>query len=154
MATVSKQTSTSSEHVPATIEPSLAEAWSKFEAAFNRQDPREVASFWDEEGTLISPAGMLGAGRAEVEKVYAYDLGTFLKGTRSSFDVQRVRTLARDVVCMDCDHTLSGARMPDGSTGTMKLHLVCIARRHGDGWRWLDARPYAFVPAPRQPGMH
>lgn len=79
---------------------------------------------------------------------------SFLRGTRSTFEIQRVRMLGRDLVCMDLQHSVAGARMPDGSTGTMKLHLVVLARRSGDRWRWRDARPYAFPPAPSSASMH
>ncbi len=154
MATVSKQTSTSTEHVPATADASLADTLKRFEAAFNRQDPKEVASYWEEDGTLISPMGSLGVGRSGVETVYGTDRVHFLDKTRSTFEIQRTRMLGSDLACMDCDHVVAGARMPDGSIGTMRLHLVVVARRSGGAWRWLDARPYAFVPAPKASAMH
>ncbi len=154
MATVSKQASTSTQPMPSTIEPSIASTWKAFEAAFNRQDPKEVAGFWDPDGTLIGPTGNLGVGQAGVEKVFAFDRTNFLRGTRSTFEIQRIRMLGRDLACIDLEHALAGARMPDGSTGTMKLHLVVVARKAGEQWRWLDARPYAFLPPPPGTGMH
>jgi uncharacterized protein (TIGR02246 family) len=152
MATVSKQVSSPSQPAPAAIEPSLANAWKAFEEAFNRQEVHEVAAFWEADGTLIGPTGNVGIGRPGVEKVYAADVATILHGTRSTFEIQRVRMLGREHAFLDLDHTISGARLPDGSTGKMKLHIVAVARRSGDQWRWLDARPYAFLPAP--PAMH
>jgi uncharacterized protein (TIGR02246 family) len=148
MATASKQTTTSTQPVPPTFEPSLADTWKAFEAAFNRKDAQEVSGFWEKDGTLIGPTGNWGVGRSGVEKAYAYDVTTFLQGTRSSFEIQRVRMIGSDVAHIDLEHVLSGARMPDGTTGTIKLHLVVLARKSGDQWRWLDARPYAFLPAP------
>ena len=87
MATVSTQTTTSTQHAPSTIEPSLASTWKAFEAAFNRQDAQEVAGFWEQDGTLIGPTGNWGTGRSGVEKVYSYDAANFLRGTRSSFEM-------------------------------------------------------------------
>ncbi len=154
MATVSTHTTPTTQHLPTALEPSLADAWKAFEAAFNRQDVPAVAAFWEPEGTLIGPTGIWGIGRAGVEKVYAHDVTNFLRGTRSTFEVLRIRMLGPDLACMDCDHTIAGARLPDGTTGTMKLHLTLVARRSGDQWRWLDARPYAFLPAPSSGAMH
>jgi uncharacterized protein (TIGR02246 family) len=152
MATVSKQVSSPSQPAPAAIEPSLASAWKAFEEAFNRQDAHEVAAFWESDGTLIGPTGNVGIGRSGVEKVYTSDVATILRGTRSAFEIQRARMLGREYACVDLDHTITGARFPDGTTGTMKLHIVAVARRSGDQWRWLDTRPYAFLPAP--PAVH
>ncbi len=153
MATVSTQGSPSTAHVPATVETSMADTLKAFEAAFNRQDTREVAAFWEQDGTLLSPMGAEGIGRAGVEKVYAADVATFLRGTRSTFEIDRVRMIGRDHAFLDLTHTISGARMPDGTTGTMRLHLAALARRSGDAWRWVDTRPYAFLPPP-QATMH
>lgn len=133
-------------------EPSLEQAWRKFNDAFNRFAVKEVAACWTEDGTLISPAGELGKGRAGVEAVYRHDTETFLADTSSTFTITSVRRLGDDLAFCDLDHELRNCRMPDGSRGTMTLHLVVLARRSGDGWQWVDARPYAFLPPP--PAVH
>lgn len=135
------------------VDPSLAASVKKFNEAFNRRDPKEVASFWAEEGTLISPVGERGNGRAEVAKVYGHDVETILNGTTSTFRIDSVRQLKGDRALLDLDHEIQNARMPDGTTGTMKLHVVILAQKKGAGWLWLDARPYAFLkPPPSAPG--
>lgn len=133
-------------------EPSLETAWKKFTEAFNRFDAKEVASCWTEDGTLITPTGEIGRGRSGVETAYRHDCDTILSGTRSRFDITSVRRLGSDLAFLDLDHELQNFRMPDGTTQTMKLHLVVLAKRSGDGWQWLDARPYAFIPKP--PSIH
>jgi uncharacterized protein (TIGR02246 family) len=130
------------------VDPSIAASVKKFNEAFNRRDPKEVASFWAEEGTLISPAGERGNGRAEVAKVYGLDVETILKGTTSTFRIDSVRQLKGDWALLDLDHEIQNARMPDGTTGTMKLHVVILAQKKGAGWQWLDARPYGFLKPP------
>jgi uncharacterized protein (TIGR02246 family) len=130
------------------LDPALAETWKKFNAAFNRFDPKEVAAFWETDGTLIGPTGLRGNGRAGVESVFASDVDKILRGTTSTMTVQTVRMLGKDLAFLDLEHAIEGARMPDGSTGTMRLHLVVLARRHGKTWQWVDTRPYAFLPTP------
>ncbi len=133
-------------------EPSLEAALEKFTDAFNRFDVKQVASCWAEDGTLINPAGDIGKSRSGVEAVYGRDCETILAGTRSRFVISSVRRLGSELAFLDLDHELQNFRMPDGSTGTMTLHLVLLARKSGSGWQWLDARPYAFIPAP--PSVH
>ncbi len=154
MASISTNTSSTPHREAPNLEPSLSETWKAFGAAFNRHDAHEVAAFWEPDGTLIGPTGNWGIGRSGVEKVYGEDVNTFLRGTRSTFEVQTIRMLGRDLAWLDVEHALDGARMPDGSTGTMRLHLVVLARRSGKEWRWLDARPYAFVPPPPSSSVH
>lgn len=154
MATVTTETSTTIQPPMSIAEPSLEAAWRDFNSAFNRMDPKEVASFWDENGTLVGPTGNRGTGRAAVERVYADDLEMFLRGTRSTFTIETTRMLGRDLALVDVEHAIEGARLPDGSKGTMRLHVVALALRKGKDWRWLDARPYAFLPQPSRAAVH
>jgi hypothetical protein len=62
------------------------------------------------------------------------------------------RDIGNDCALLDLDHELQNITKPDGSTGSMKLHVVILAKKAGDRWQWLDARPYAFLPPP--PRMH
>lgn len=133
------------------VDPSLAATLKKFNEAFNRQDPKEVSAFWAEDGTLVSPIGIRGNGRAEVASVYGQDLQMILKGTTSTFRIESARMLKGGLALLDLDHEIQNARMPDGTTGTMKLHVVILAQKKGGGWQWLDARPYAFLKPPSPP---
>jgi len=133
-------------------EPSLETALRKFNDAFNRFDAKAVAACWADDGTLISPMGEIGKGRSGVETTYRHDCDTILKGTTSTFSVQSVRRLGNDLAFLDLEHELQNCLRPDGTKGTMKLHVAMLARRSGSGWQWLDARPYAFVPPP--PSVH
>ncbi len=133
-------------------EPSLEATCEKFNEAFNTHDPQKVASFWTDDGSLITPSGETGRNRSGVETAFRHDCDTILKGTRSRFAIASVRRLGADLALLDLDHELQNFRMPDGSTGTMKLHVVMLAKRTGNGWQWLDARPYAFVPS--MPSVH
>jgi ketosteroid isomerase-like protein len=154
MATVSTQSSSAPQVSPPAVEVSLTETVEKFNAAFNRADVKEVAAFWDAEGTLIGPAGNRGNGRSGVEKVYADDVNQFLRGTTSKFTIESARMIGRDLALLDMDHSIKGARLPDGTIGTLKLHTVILARRQGTEWRWLDARPYAFLPPMPATSVH
>jgi uncharacterized protein (TIGR02246 family) len=130
------------------VDPSISASVKKFTDSFNTFDPKAVASYWAEDGTLISPAGQRGNGRDAVAKVYAADIDMILKGTTSTFRVESARMLKGGYALLDLDHEIANAKMPDGSTGTMKLHTVILARKKGSGWEWLDARPYAFLRPP------
>lgn len=133
-------------------EPSLETALRKFNEVFNRFDTKAVAACWAEDGTLISPMGEVGRGRAGVETTYRHDCDTILKGTTSRFAIESVRRLGNDLAFLDLEHELQNCRMPDGTIGTMKIHVAMLARRSGSTWQWLDARPYAFVQPP--PSVH
>jgi uncharacterized protein (TIGR02246 family) len=134
---------------PATMDASLQKTIDAFVEAFNRFDAKAVASFWTEDGTLLNPIGNYGRGRAGVEKVFREDAQRLLAGSTSSITVRSARPVGTDTLFLDCDHEVRNCRMPDGTTGTMALHLVVLAQRTADGWRWADARPYAFVRPPQ-----
>jgi uncharacterized protein (TIGR02246 family) len=133
-------------------EPSLEAACRTFNEVFNTYDAKKVAACWAEDGTLVSPMGEVGKGRAGVEKVYRHDCDSILRGTTSRFTITSARRLGPDLAFLDLEHELQNCRKPDGTTGTMTLHVVILAKRSGSAWQWLDARPYAFVPPP--PSVH
>lgn len=132
------------------VDPSLEARLRAFTDAFNRFNVNEVSSFWAEDGTLISPLGAYGKGRSGVARVYGTDASTILNGTKSTFTILGVRNVGGDCVFGDLDHEIQDFEMPDGSTDTVKLHLVILARKKGDSWLWLDARPYAFMRPPER----
>jgi uncharacterized protein (TIGR02246 family) len=130
----------------ARIDASLQQTIDAFVQAFNRYDAAAVASFWAEDGTLLNPVGNYGRGRAGVEKVFREDAQRVLGGATVSIEVRTARPVGSDHVLLDCEQEARNCRMPDGTTGTMRLHLVVLAQRTADGWKWLDARPYRFAP--------
>jgi uncharacterized protein (TIGR02246 family) len=131
---------------------SLESSLRMFEDAFNKFDTKAVASCWTEDGTLLTPSGEQGRGRSGVETAYRNDVQTILDGTKSRFTITSVRRLNQDLCFLDLDHELQNCRKPDGTRGTMQLHVCILAKKSGNAWQWLDARPYAFLPKP--PSVH
>jgi ketosteroid isomerase-like protein len=132
------------------VESSLEASLRKFNDLFNRYDRKGVAACFTEDGTLITPSGEYGNGRTGVERVYGNDVDRFLDGSTSKFTILGARSIGNDCAFLDLEHDLQNCRMPDGSRGGMKLHLVILAQRKGKEWLWADARPYAFLPPPQQ----
>ncbi len=126
----------------------LEDTVKRFADAFNRFDGAEVASFWAEDGTLISPIGSFAEGRGGIRRVFEQDAATILEGSTSTLLITRVRRID-DCALLDIDHDVRNCRMLDGSRGNVKMHLVVLAKRSGDEWQWLDARPYRFAERPR-----
>ena len=124
----------------------------EFNAAWAKNDAKALAAFWTEDGTVVNPAGKNGKGRAEIEKVIAEDLSTFLKGAKFNFTVTSVRMLKPDVAFIDATHEVMGLKGPDGKDmPPLALHVVASAILKDKKWMWVDARPYAFVPPPPAP---
>jgi uncharacterized protein (TIGR02246 family) len=136
------------------IDPTLARTWAEFGAAFNRHDVRGVADFFEEDGTLIGVTGIRGDGRPGVEKVLATAMERIFRGTASTFTIESVRKIGRELVLVDVEHAAQGARLADGGQGTRKLHVVALARKRGKGWKLLDVRPYEYAPMPPEAALH
>lgn len=147
-----EQTTASTGQQQSGVERSLQTTLERFNAAFNRFDAKEVASFWADDGTLLNPVGNYGEGRAAVERIFHQDAESILEGTTSTFTIQRARPVRADCVLLDLDHDVKGFRSQSGSTGPMKLHVVMLAQQKGDGWQWLDVRAFGFLQRP--PPLH
>jgi len=141
-----EQTSTTVEgQQQVSMDRSLESTWREFTEAFNRFDEKAVAACWAEDGTLISPIGHYGRGRVDIARVFGQDAKTLLEGSTSRFTLTGARRIGEDCALLDLDHEVQNARMPDGTTGSMKLHVVVLAQKKGERWQWLDVRPYAFL---------
>jgi uncharacterized protein (TIGR02246 family) len=120
--------------------------------AFNKGDPKAFMALWGDDGKLINPAGMVGEGKAGVEKVVTQDLNTILKGSTSKFTVESVRQITPNNLWVDCTHHIAGGHTPDGKTADLNLHAVILMTKKKDKWVAVEARPYAFLPPPPPAG--
>lgn len=121
----------------------------EFIALFNKGDAKAVSAFWTEDGSLVNPVGHKGTGPAGVEKVIAADLETILKGAKMEMQVAQFRPVGKDAAWVELDHTVTGAKGPDGKAmPTMTFHVPALMVKKGKEWMIAEARPYAYLPTP------
>ena len=121
----------------------------EFITIFNKGDAKATAAFWLEDGSLVNPAGVVGKGRAEVEKVLAADLATILKGAKMEMTMVGFRSVDKNAAWIELEHTVSGATGPDGKPmPTMTFHVPCLMMKAGKAWMIAEARPYAYLQPP------
>jgi uncharacterized protein (TIGR02246 family) len=115
-----------------------------FCAAWKANDGATVAGFFVDDGALINPFGQRADGRAAVAAMYSEYFGGMLAGTSTTFDLATVRAVGHDHAFVDGEQTISA---PDGSIALV-VHVAALLRRDGDGWRFVDSRPYTFATIP------
>jgi uncharacterized protein (TIGR02246 family) len=115
-----------------------------FAAAWKTNDAATLSGFFVEDGTLINPFGHRADGRAAIEQLYSQYFGGMLRGTSTSVALASVRAVESNHAFADGEQTVTA---PDG-TVVLVVHIAALFRRDGDGWRFSDARPYAFATPP------
>lgn len=116
--------------------------------SFNASDALTAAMQWSNDGTLITPAGEYGEGRANVEKLVQKGLATMLKGTHSTMSVQRILPITADLAFLDVQHVVTGMQRSDGTVmPELKIHVSLVVVREGHQWLILHARPNQMQPA-------
>src|SRR6266516_7630293 len=110
----------------------------RFAAAWKTNDGATVAGFFAEDGSLINPFGQRADGRTAVAAMYAEYFGGMLRGTSTTINLASVRAVEQDHAFADAEQTINAS---DGSV-VLVAHLAALLRREGDGWRFVDARPY------------
>jgi uncharacterized protein (TIGR02246 family) len=124
----------------------------EFIALFNKGDAKAVSAFWTDDGTLVNPVGQKGTGPAGVEKVISGDLATILKDAKMEMQVTQFRPVGKDAAWVELEHTVTGAKGPDGKVmPTMTLHVPLLMVKKGKNWMIAEARPYAYLPMPSAP---
>ncbi len=127
----------------------IKKVFADFAAAWEKDDAKGMAAFWTEDGDLVNPAGRLGKGRAEVEKLLADEHAALFKGTRITFTTNGIRFIGRDVAIYDAAFEIVGAHGPDGGELPPQKGLVTsLLVKKGGQWRTVAARPMLPAPAP------
>lgn len=132
-------------------EDAIKKVFADFAAAWEKDDAKGMAAFWADDGDLINPAGRVGKGRAEVEKLLADEHSSLFKGTRITFTVSGIRFLGRDVAIYDAAYEVVGAHGPDGKElPPQKGLLTSVLVKKSGQWRTVAARPMMPAPPPGQ----
>jgi uncharacterized protein (TIGR02246 family) len=113
----------------------------RFAAAWKTNDGATVAGFFVEDGSLINPFGQTAEGRTAVAAMYSEYFGGMLRGTSTTFNLAGVRTVEKDHAFADGEQTIHAA---DGNV-VLVLHIAALLRRDGEGWRFVDLRPYVLA---------
>ena len=122
----------------------IASMLDQVSAAWGANDGAAVAGFFVEDGTLVNPFGQRAEGREAVAAMYAEYFGGMLRGTTTTVELTSVRAVGEDHAFIDGAQTI---RAPDGGV-VLAVHLAALLRRDGDGWRFVDSRPYAYATPP------
>jgi uncharacterized protein (TIGR02246 family) len=118
----------------------------KFSEAFNRFDGKAVAAFHTKDATLINPMGDVAHGQDGIAKMFDEFVAKRWKGSTSRFTITGSRKIGPSTTWLDLDQEVQNVTMPDGTTGTMKVHVVWLAQNAGGAWKILETRPYMFLP--------
>ncbi len=144
-----EQQSISAGQMQASVDRALGAAVRRFNDAFNHLDAKEFASCWADDGTVLNPFGNFGKGRDGIERVFHEDAERFLEGARTTVTIVGARRIADDCMFLDLDHDVQNYKGLDGSRRPEKMHVAVIAQKHGDDWKWLDARAYFIRDRPQ-----
>jgi uncharacterized protein (TIGR02246 family) len=124
----------------------------EFIAAFNKGDTKTAAAFFTDDAMLVNPVGVSGKGNAEVEKILTADSATLLKDTKMEMKVVEFRAVGKDAAWIELEHTVTGAKGPDGKVmPVITFHVPALMVKKGKNWMIAEARPYAYLPAPPAP---
>ncbi len=116
----------------------------RISTASESNDGAAVASFFVDDGTLISPFGERADGRAAIASIYSAYFGGMLRDSSTTFTLDSVRPVDNNHAFVDGEQTIHA---PDG-TVVLVVHLAVLMRHDSDGWRMVDARPYTFASRP------
>ena len=122
-------------------------------AAWNKHDPKLMASFWLPDGDLINPFGRHARGTAEIEKLFTEEQAGPMAGTTYAGQIESIRYIGRNVAIVDVSGEITGMKGPDGAAAPpFKHHVTWIAEKKDGKWFAHGARAFALLPPPGQSG--
>ena len=124
----------------------------EWSAAWNKHDPKLMASFFFPDGDLINPFGKHCHGTAEIEKLFTDEQSGPMAGTTYSGTIEHIRYLGKDIAIIDVASEITGMKAPDGSAAPpFKHHVTWIAENKGGKWLAHGARAFVTIPMPGAP---
>jgi uncharacterized protein (TIGR02246 family) len=115
-------------------------------AAWNKHDPRLMASFFLENGDLINPFGRHATGRPAIEALFAEEQNGPMAGTTYHATVENIRYPSKDMAIVDVVGEIDGMNTHDGTPAHSFMHHVTwiCEKKHGK-WMAIAARAFAFT---------
>lgn len=123
----------------------------EFADAWNKHDATAMAYIWSADGDLINPMGRRASGLTEIQRLFADEHSKAMKNTTFTITGMKVRFLNPQMAIIDQDAEVTGIANPDGTTMTMKPHVVGVMTKSGGQWWLTTLRAYAYVPMPPPP---
>lgn len=118
-------------------------------AAWNKHDPKVMASFFTADADLINPFGRHARGTAEIEKLFTDEHSGMMAGTTYAGTIESIRYLGEAAAIVDVAGEVRGMKGPDGATAPpFKHHVTWIAQKNAGKWVALGARAFVLVPPP------
>jgi uncharacterized protein (TIGR02246 family) len=107
-------------------------------------DGAAVASFFVDDGALINPFGQRADGRSAIAAMYSEYFEGMLRGTSTTLTLGGVRGVETEHAFVDGEQTI----VSSSGDVVLVVHMAALVRHDGDGWRFVDARPYTLAAGP------
>lgn len=128
-------------------EKTIRELYADYTAAWNRHDPKAMASFWAIDGDYMEPDGRHAKGRADVEKLFTLEQQTVFKDSKLALLIETVFFVSHDVALVDGKYDLVGVRDVEGKEiAARQGHLTALLMREDGTWKVAAGR--AMIPVP------
>jgi uncharacterized protein (TIGR02246 family) len=125
-------------------ETAIHKRFDEWVAAWNKHDPKLLASFWVENGDAINPQGRVAKGRAAVEQLFVDEHTGAGRMATSTYNgsISDIRFAGNNVAVIDVDAEVTGMKTADGSAAPpFKHHVTWVAVKKGGKWMAFAARP-------------
>lgn len=120
-------------------------------AAWNKHDPKLIASLFLPDADVINPFGRKAHGLAEIEQLFTDEHKGVMAGTTYSGTIDSIRYLGKNYAIVDVTAEISGMKKPDGTDAPpFKHHVTWIAEKKDGKWMALGARAFAMLPKPEK----
>jgi len=123
----------------------------EFADAWNKHDATALAYLWSADGDLINPMGRRASGLTEIQRLFADEQSKAMKNTTFTITGMKVRFVNPQMAIIDQDAEVTGIAAPDGTTMSLKPHVVALVSKSGGQWWLTSVRAYTFLPPPPPP---
>jgi len=126
-------------------EAEIRKLYAQYTAAWNKHDPKGMASFWTLDGDYMEPDGRHAKGKTDVEKLFTQEQQTVFKDSTLALTIETVWFINQDVAMVDGKYDLSGVvDLEKKQLPTRSGHLTAVLMREDGTWKVAAGR--AMIP--------
>jgi uncharacterized protein (TIGR02246 family) len=128
---------------------------SQYQSYWEHGDAQGISSMYTADGDLIVPTGMVLSGRDMIKLFYTQVLSGAYKGSRVTIDVPQMRSLSADIMLVDGDWSIVGARDKEGKELPAERGVYSlVAVRQNGTWLITALREQTSANSLDTPHMH
>lgn len=115
--------------------------------AWNKHDTKAMVTGFRDDAIFVNPMGRTAGSRSAIEKLFAEEHSTYLKGAKAQAGAVTIQFVGRNVAVIDQEVDMTGVTgVAIKEDEPFRPHFSGVITKKAGKWQLAAARTYVFLP--------